>query len=483
MAFKNFLDSINDLFSTDILGNSNKIIEKLKAEKIGGLFCLSAYIIRYISEDVCKRDFFKNIILVLPDNIAELTRLLNLITTNGFIEKWNFKEFYYVYDEKGHSFTILDDIEKLYAILILSNFKSSDQNIKIENDLNEIIYSWLSDSHSVFYKTLDDLHKNPEKYAQLIEISDLSDRIDKCKELFKNASKAYENIKLEKIRKAEIDNNRKESFIAQLFCAYEEIFTLKRFLTLTKTNNNLWNKDKAFGFNVLLGKDMFIKNPFVTFNLGAEEMGRTLAKSENIKIFEQLLQNCIKGNSFNAVQKYLDDNKKNIDHIIMIACNANLCQITIPGHRHFKEVYQIENAARRKLAKSYPKVDQFYETNGNFIPIYSIYGQSDAENIEDKIIITNKKCLSKMKLEQVKPENPHDKYDNFEISLTSCSSHQELIKDIINTKPNWLIKEGDEENQEKYLKLRVLFEMYEQFKFELPSDFTGILIDISQMEY
>ena len=233
-----------------------------------------------------------------------------------------------------------------------------------------------------------------------------------------------------------------------------------------KTKETYEGSLRRLGTNSVDHKSAFFEKWHVHYVDWGTNYGKSLAIAEDSYLLNEIAENCaeIDKERFEKTLSSFDDLSK----VIILATNVALYRF-FERSRNFKP----------KWHKGSPPLDVegfegWYEFKRELIPIFGTYRRGVAK----QILILNKSKLGK--LIQYSPLNEgEDKKlleDIFYMRIQVFSEDQELLNKFIEKPPEWLQEIGDKQEQEEYLKERVLIQIFERFAYNVDKEFEGYLL-------
>ncbi len=120
----------------------------------------------------------------------------------------------------------------------------------------------------------------------------------------------------------------------------------------------------------------------------------------------------------------------------------------------------------------------WYKINEENIPAFERYFQNDNEKI---VMFIDTSKLGKFI--QYSPLNEGNKEefvkDIFHMNIQAFSENIELMNNVLNNPPDWLVDVGDKDKQREHLEEKVLIEVSEKFELSKSQEFEGYLVKLS----
>lgn len=235
-----------------------------------------------------------------------------------------------------------------------------------------------------------------------------------------------------------------------------------------KTGEEYEGKMGRWGINIVGPKSAFFEEWHISTVGFGKNLGQNLATGENIHLFNQIAKNCIKieKSKFAETLRSFEDLSKSI----VLATNWAIY-----------EFFEKSKSFKPKWHKGIPSLDVkgfegWYESEGEQIPVFRTHQRTTTK----QILILNKSKLGR--LVQYSPLNKGE--DNslqkniFYVNIQDISKNQELMKNLVDGRPEWLQKVGNEKEQKQHLQKLVLMQIFERFEYDKHEEFEGYLLDI-----
>lgn len=277
----------------------------------------------------------------------------------------------------------------------------------------------------------------------------------KLSRIIEEATRHREQLDFKTVKESpisdEILERFKSLFIEQFYksCTLRAVF--KHYNRIIQQDNS--TEEQNLGINTLLQKKAFLKqNDVLYFNLHGS-LADDLAESENFNLLFAIEQNCKKiGFSHIQLEQFLKEKKKDFD--IILSKGRYIIKNDFPN-LSFQESWSIDSSL-----KEIPDFMGVLESHYN-----TFFFRAPSK--EGYILLDSKKLGSLQQLAPPTFKNA-ERLDIFNFSIIDFSEDEEsLIQHL---------KEGMERDDLlKHIWLRI----FENFKLEVPADFTGIYIEVN----
>jgi len=460
----------NDLREKIIKGQNikeKKIIIKKEWELLKNqmLFGFAAWLLNKILNGQKERFqfYYDAIDTIIKSDISTIARLFLLIMqdTNSDYWEWDWWDI-----EKDSSFQKINTRQNLinyyvYKLTKIMVTYTVDQINKVD-----LPFSMYSQEVSNDKDILPRLKKN--KLVHKLT----STRINQICKVFSKATENYEVQRKKEVREALINvvniNEFKNSFLQ----AFTESTIIRGWISKKATIDIMKspNEDSfgmpviRVGINVLEDKTTFIENNrFSPKDLGHHK-GTYLALQEDYYLLKRIHSHCkkITLNNFDeiATQPGITDK-----HVCFLSGPQNLSLLNQIDN--YEDDYNSNYASYSGYYGSL-KVKDFK------IPIFYI-GLPD---MNSKVLIINNQLGLKQFLLDNETEEGNNCLDQVNINIISYSENIQKTTEILEAKPDWLIKIGDETRQKEYLYEQVAIRIFEHFQIVEKENFLGYSINI-----
>jgi hypothetical protein len=189
-----------------------------------------------------------------------------------------------------------------------------------------------------------------------------------------------------------------------------------------------------------------------------------------MRIIDSIIDDC-QEKDINALDQIFNDFEENISNIIIIGVNLSL-QWFLPTHEKFKHK-SISNIHQININS----LSGYYLYKEYQIPIFNIFSQDNNKII---LILNRYKFGSLIQYPpSLSANNEKSIIDNYLIEVEAFSENQNILEDILNNLPDWLLEEGDLSKQKDYLEKKVLIYISERLEFVKDESFEGYVIRIN----
>lgn len=288
--------------------------------------------------------------------------------------------------------------------------------------------------------------------------------------LFTQINQKYEQDQNINLMKKNLDSDKFKEFAEKNKESYDDFRVLSRIEKFISSDET---KKDGVGYNTILSKEEFVKEPAVIYT-NDNEFGNGLARSEDNEIIKKLLEKC---------EKRIDiDAKEVINHI---SKEEDFDYVVLWTENYFNiEDYNENNlfTPRWNIGEAKNK-GRFFQGTIKNKDVYSIYRPVEY-NVQDNIIILLKKDAFEIKEfiplveESVDNKLIHEFGDkSIYMSVKDLSVSPEDREEIIN---QWIskgiIKESEKEEKLEELKISVVF------KFLKGIDISSLNVDCNNIK-
>jgi len=485
-SFKQFYDTTLNLFSLTEGLIPEDISNEISAKKKQMLFGVASWIFDKFSQNkdsLLFKKFYDTIRDAFSEDIEEFTETFIKCSTSS-IDYWGWDLWEMEESKEGevHSIQFPAKLSKFFVVNSLSilSTKTDEEIIRIELPYNREFTTLIDDKNSDLNRFLADISSNPHKWKFILS-DDAISKIPLFRKLLEKAKETQKERDSEEKRQKQISEKKVEEFKKEVVEAFYEQATLRKIfkyynLYQDKTNEIIEGERDKFGFfNLIDDKAAFFDKWYVHYLHWGKNYGCDLASIETSFLVDKIIENCteIKNTEFDEILKKFT----NPDDIIILAVNMAEAWEFLNGNKNFVSK---RHRNRKEYKGILPKTDMkeesgWYKFQGKFIPIFEVFHNKG----RGSIII-----LDKSKLGWLVQYSPIDKENNkklikdiFYMDVQDLSSNEKKMEEIIEKKPKWLIKKGDEEEQKKYLQECVIVNIYESFEYQKSKDFNGYVLN------
>lgn len=489
LSFTKFLEAIGGVFkyhsylSRGDDGEEKHIYSRVNAKKQEMLFGLASWILFKFQNDknsLFLREAYRQIVQILPKNIVEFTKVFLSVHDfkKGDYWGWGHWESKLYTEGEVHSVQILEKLEMFFAVnsLILLQSKTSTEIEAILLPHNRDL-AFLAEGIRDLVKILDRIDSNSADWSFVLA-EEGAKKVSDFKNILNKAREAQDKEDMERVRAAAISHEKIEVFKKGFIKNYEEsksVFIILKQLGLIEDDihSEYKGKSKRIGINTTFDKTAFFDNDFGwhIHHMGIEtgfDFGRAIAYGENAALLKEIEKKCTKS-KFNDFQKCLDAFQS--ENILILATDA-----AIWSFLRLQGAYIPEWHTSFSALGTFPKgIEGVYKNKKSFVPVYEI---AIPNSNKEAIYILDKRRLGKLeRYSPLKTSNSAELIvDAVSITIEEFTSGSKLIKEFIKKPPSWLKEVGSIEQQEDYLKEKVLIKVLERFQFFPHKDFKGYVL-------
>ena len=451
-------------------------IEKAKNEIVFGINSWILNLLRHKTDDALLNGLFEISKNYLPTAIDKLTYIyvgVRSFEREGF---WGWDNWEIIPDGVARNIDVSGKLDYLYCIRSLQILRNKtkeefkDKKIIINRD----IALTLENHQNGLFKIIDDITlDNSILDEQSINSKEL------LKQLLSDAKEEYDEKEKAEIENEKLDEGKINKFYSELVNSFKSNSVMRSLVSFfgnfyDKSGENEINKDyKLWGYNQIDFKEAFIKNPRTHYVGHAEQYGHGLADSENNQVFLKIV------NSLDKKDILPPEINKEIFEFIKEKDGGEFIIINTLDHLikwdFIKQGKFFDSKPQGKEYEDHNWFEGYYVNNDLKIPIFSLFLRNREMN--NYICVLDLKKLGDWTqyLPADKEQDKQYQKDMFFFKIVDLNVDNDLRDKIISEKPKWLEKEKD---KKRYLNRRVVFQIYEKFKYEIKDENAGVVLKI-----
>lgn len=461
-------------------------LKKLKDESIFGLCSWIFAELRKTEDESCV-PYYTLLKDVLPGNVEKITDIFISVHSYDVESKWGWGDWESNNHEEGvvYSIDFLSKLEALYAVMALEmlSLKSTEQirNITlpisrelaflVEGTRNLINYINKIGTRDHEFKAVI-TNEMVEKCDLLIELLEVAKNQQEAKERMIRINTPISSSKVNLFKDNVWKNTLDTNGVKKILEHYE--------LIQNKYKLGIVKKEKRFGINTYFDRSVFLNDevePHVLFTQMDDgfDFGRSIIQGEDMSIINKVVEFSEEANEEDFEE--LLSSRLSISDTIIISTNHGAFNL-------FESKYEFDKYIP-KWHRDFPKdrykrleeiIGGIFKYKNSEIPVFEIYNS----NVQSEILILDVNKLGEyiqyLPAEISKDNNNICEYLSIEVNEMTSN----VINQVMDDAPTWLLEKGNKESQQDYLNERVIIQVYESFEFNLDSNFEGIRIDVSK---
>jgi uncharacterized membrane protein len=408
---------------------------------------------------------------IIPNTIDNL---INLYFGEGFFRNS------FIYWEEHHG---KETYYKKYFLLLLARMLQKGEQDQIinsynlPNHLNTYCLNDINYSVGNLVEIVGELKKETDVLRTLgFDITKVDEIFDNKLIAFLQSLKPKVERQIKSIaRNQKISSNKVDEFKANLTDGFNEMIVIRNIFKNhniydDKTNEELKNTLDSFGFAEVRDKDAFFEEWYIDYTKIGTTYGRNIARSEDLQLIKEIASYCteIKVDNLEEVFKKFN----NLSNLLIISKNISMHDF-FSNSKNFKLRWETNVPAIETRG-----FVGWYKINEENIPAFERYFQNDNEKI---VMFIDTSKLGKFI--QYSPLNEGNKEefvkDIFHMNIQAFSENIELMNNVLNNPPDWLVDVGDKDKQREHLEEKVLIEVSEKFELSKSQEFEGYLVKLS----
>ena len=460
---------------------AKEIEERIYIHKYQLFYGLNSWIISKLingglklSVEMTIKEFFNTSIKALPKDLNKITELFTSTLGPEVSDNWQWVrwEMMIKSEDDVHSIEFRGNLMNLYVIQALKILKTlNDNDIKNLTLHEDKDFARLIDNNYGFNPIVDSIEKNPTKWISVLTEADRV-QIPRLKLLFSQTKRRFEEEILEQKREKPISQQKVQNFEEAVISEYKKTPKIQDILNNYDCYNNTGSINSKltnrFGINQVADKEAFLDDPeIMIFGLG--QFGRSIANGENKFILDKIVKRCEKID-ITQLNNIVHSPNVSKDYIIISTNHAQ--SRFFDQNSGFIPKWRDE----KPLDKDFAFKPDCYSGRYNLTPVFDLFSELG----KDYIIVLNR--LKLCKLIQYSPlnsgENPDLIKDIFYMNVRSFTEDHNLISELLNDPPEWLLEIGSRQEQIEHLKERVLIKIFQKIEIEFNDDFEGYVIDL-----
>jgi hypothetical protein len=449
------------------------------------LFGLAAHIFDKLFQapaDADRRQFFTEIEAALPHDLEHFTDVFVSTEDHSVSSYWGWSFWDSVADGKAHFVDVHSKPNRLYCVRALRLLSLLQPEAIERVNLKNLGYLANEGNSQGLPAMLQQIRSESERWQGILSPVELG-QIDSLLELLEKARSADAVAEREAVIAAEIDSGKIAEFKANLLEAFQTSGRLRPLMQRLDAFQDLsqgapTTRILSYGFNQLEDKGAFIVQSRISYSAWGESYGRGLSQAEDEIAFDKMTKNAA---THDAVQRREFISKIEQHLIASKAKNP----VVIQSFRSALEFGGINGADA--FIPSYRKDcpgTSLNDLNG-FVGVLKLGGQSvpvfdllvRREDLKDKVLLIDLPRYVRWKqLPPIDAANEEEYRLGFlMVRVVDLNKDNERRQKIINEGPDWLREQSD---PEKYLRSRVVVNVFEKFKIEIVDREAGICIAV-----
>jgi hypothetical protein len=445
------------------------------------IFGLSSYLLdKYLQDKTGEtKQFYELIATRLPNTLGRLTEVFESSTDIKTADFWGWNRWEIIDDGKAHFVETGSKQNRLYCMhsLRLLAKTPADQIGRIQLppvdavrmlagklDTGDILSSIIAPDANVI---------SPDEAAQL----------DAFKALLQDAKERADEIDREELIKAQVDPDKLENFVRDVLSAWRENSRLRSIFERENvyfvSTESPRTKISSLGFNQLDDKGPFIANPKVGYVGWGQTYGRGLGQAEDREGFDFLLReagtkiNISRKRLYVAIQEALE--RHPIKHPLVLHSMLSSFDTGEKSESNiFIPKYQ-QNCPKTEIS-DLAGFSGVLKLGDKTIPVVSMYVGSQAKR---KVVLVDLNRFARWTQYPPADEPSEERFvtNMILIRVKDLNRRHKLRDQIIAKDPEWL---RAEEDKARYLKSRVVVNVYEKFKLDTIDVNAGVTFEVDE---
>jgi hypothetical protein len=434
--------------------------------------------------DASQKEFFAEIEGRLPADLERFTTVFESTRHYSVAEYWGWSFWDSVADGQAHYVDLHSKPNRLYCVRALQLLARLQPKAREQLDLQKVSFLANDGNPQGLPAMLEQIRSQPERWRDILSVAEFG-QIDVLLKLLGKALVSEAETEQEALITAEIDAAKLAEFKTSLIDTFEITGRLRPLMRKLGNFRDLSQEPAklgalSWGFNQLDDKGAFIVQSRVSYPPWGESYGRGLGQAEDEIAFKTLTTNAS-----------THDHARKADFIAKVEGHFHKMNLKSPILvQTLSPVLEYEGLSRSELFVPKYRKDcpgtPFNDLNGfqgilrlqgQSIPVFDLHVQNP--ELKNKVLLAD---LSQFAVwEQFSPVD--DAGDEQYRVNTLLARVIDLNKDdkhrtkIITDAPSWLQEQSD---PEKYLRSRVLVNVFEKFKIEILDPRVAVSIDIAQ---
>ena len=465
-----------------------KITEEISQRKKELYFGFSAWILNKIRVNQANtpvlRPFFDSLASKIGNDLEDITKIFISLFDMKRSDFWGWDWWDLAADGEVHTINTHDWLTDFYCVKslqILSN-KSDAEIGNIELPISRTLAS-LIEQGGILTKLLDGIAGGSRTLGDVLSSAG-REKVPSFIKLLEDAKQRQEQYEQQQLQEMPIDEKRVESFWKDFIQSYRQSAALRKIIEqcgsfVDKSEEKETQKmPHLIGYNQLDLKEAFVENWHVSYVGHGESYGRGFANSENVMIFEKILESVSERKEISEPDllsevKQVLDTKKLKNPVLLGSVSYNLFRRTLHD-----EVKGISFIARWdwEHKEGHNEFEGIHSYQG-----YIKYGEKKIPVFDlmlNRLSPDNLFLLSLPDfgvLEQYPPrDNDEEKeYQRgiFSLQIIDLARDEEGRKKLIANDPEWLRKHEDKEG---YLKRKIIIKVFEKFEYLVKDPSVGV---------
>lgn len=303
--------------------------------------------------------------------------------------------------------------------------------------------------------------KSSEKDNELLKILNDSKhpKANDLKELVNNFIKIRFEWEANKLAQERLDQEKVNEFKSDVNKEYLETSVANKVFDISGNSITKTSVGKRgylqIGINQIFDKEAFIADWHIGFAMDyfGKDLGREIAQEQDKKILSQLLENAEQFKKFHLLLSRVK--KRKSKDWLVLAANIGSWEVRREIDSYIDE-------------KSSTWDEIYIKDIGQSLPMHVFYN----EDIYEGLYFVPMDRIGKLTRKKTEEGNL------IEVNVDAYSENESLLKDILESPPEWLRKMGDEANQKAFLRKKVRLFVKHVFKYEPPKEKEALFIPI-----
>lgn len=412
--------------------------------------------------------FFNKINGLLPNDLSALTNVFLQCHNFEAEDFWKWDSWDLVVDGGVQSIQVLEKLEKYYVVKALQILGQLPENGSVNIQLptnRDLVY--LADGSRDLISTLDNIEQNPANWSFVLNET-ASSKVSELRELLKDARDRQIEANIEEKIEKKISRKKINKFIEEAIKSFGDTnYTIPFFKYLNSISDNskncaeVKNDKKRLGINQVDEKAVFLEDWHEGYGGWGESYGESMARGLDREVFTTLLDK--------AEQKGFSE----LDDLVSDLGGPDSVVLVSTGHIR-RKYFSDEDA---KFIPSWdhnaPKCDirgfsGWYKYKDKLVPVFEVF-----HSVDNQLLVMSR-GNSNVAYEQQCPLYGDELSENvrgwFYFDIRAFSEDTELLDEMLEQPPEWLVKEGGTDEQKRHLLQRALIKVFMRYKLHTKED-------------
>lgn len=298
---------------------------------------------------------------------------------------------------------------------------------------------------------------------------DQRSRVKSLKAALENVVAEHERQEKERVRNASLSSAKVERFKAGVLKAYAENSQMWHLLSrfgLVKQAAGNEPGAAHFRYREVTPKEFFVEPPVTEMGYSGESYGEGLASGQTSATLEKLVERCTPVPHTQLAEAV---ERMGLSGSLMVVAGAEW--LNEPWRwPDFKVEYPADDTPERQTGLS-----GRLSVAGVEIPVYVCH---DDVTIR-KVLVLDSTRLAEMSYELARDQTPRTaELPRVDVDVTDLAHDDAARKAILAEKPAWLLKVGEEPQQDQHLRDKVLLDVHARFWLKLHDQFSGFVLTL-----